>query len=69
MPARRHALSDTHFSTREVSAETGLSRETIAALVQAGSFPPPITVNPHAGRTATKLYLKEEVRQWIGRHN
>jgi predicted DNA-binding transcriptional regulator AlpA len=69
MPARRHAFSDTHWSTREVGAVTGLPRQTIAAMVENGTFPPPITTNPRPGRTAIKLYLKVEVQEWLAMHH
>jgi predicted DNA-binding transcriptional regulator AlpA len=63
---RRHTLSLTHYRTTKVCALVGLDRNTLRRMVKDGLFPPPIApMNPRAGPTSSKLYLKKEVEQWL----
>ena len=62
---RRHALDRTHYRTAKVCALTGLGRNQLRYMVEAGLFPPPVVVGVRAGRTTPKLYLIREVEQWL----
>ena len=51
---------DRLLTSKQLTAETGISRSTIYRLLQNGAFPKPIRIGPRAMR-----WLESDIKAWI----